>query len=38
MPFVLNAVTAWRDPDAGEAHVNWADRQRSRERATLEAA
>ncbi len=24
MPFVLNAVTAWRDPAAGGAHTEWA--------------
>jgi FAD/FMN-containing dehydrogenase len=24
MPYVLNAVTAWRDPSEGHAHRNWA--------------
>ena len=24
MPFVLNAVTGWHDPDAGAAHTEWA--------------
>jgi FAD/FMN-containing dehydrogenase len=24
MPYVLNAVTAWRDPDAAAAHIAWA--------------
>src|SRR3954463_4139524 len=24
MPFVLNAVTGWHDPDVGEAHREWA--------------
>jgi FAD/FMN-containing dehydrogenase len=24
MPFVLNAVTGWHDPSAGEAHTHWA--------------
>ena len=24
MPFVVNAVTGWQDPDAGEAHAEWA--------------
>jgi FAD/FMN-containing dehydrogenase len=24
MPYVLNAVTAWRDPDEAEAHRRWA--------------
>jgi Berberine and berberine like len=24
MPFVLNAVTGWYDPDAGTAHREWA--------------
>lgn len=24
MPFVLNAVTGWHDPGAGEAHTGWA--------------
>ncbi len=24
MPFVLNAVTGWHDPDVGEAHRDWA--------------
>ncbi len=24
MPFVINAVTGWQDPDAGEAHAEWA--------------
>ncbi|MGZ4298796.1 MAG: FAD-binding oxidoreductase [Solirubrobacteraceae bacterium] len=24
MPYVLNAVTAWRDPEAGAAHIAWA--------------
>jgi len=24
MPFVVNAVTGWHDPDAGEAHAEWA--------------
>jgi FAD/FMN-containing dehydrogenase len=24
MPFVLNAVTGWHDPDVGEAHQKWA--------------
>ncbi len=24
MPYVLNAVTGWHDPDAAEAHVGWA--------------
>lgn len=24
MPFVLNAVTGWHDPDAGPAHADWA--------------
>jgi FAD/FMN-containing dehydrogenase len=31
MPFVLNAVTGWHDPSAGEAHTHWA-------RAVIEAA
>ncbi len=31
MPFVLNAVTGWHDPDAGTAHRDWA-------RATVAAA
>ena len=31
MPYVLNAVTAWRDPDEGPAHRSWA-------RAVIEAA
>jgi FAD/FMN-containing dehydrogenase len=31
MPFVLNAVTGWHDPDAGAAHRDWA-------RATVAAA
>jgi FAD/FMN-containing dehydrogenase len=31
MPFVLNAVTCWRDPDQGEAHTRWA-------RSVIEAA
>ena len=31
MPFVLNAVTGWHDPDAAEAHIEWA-------RAVIEAA
>jgi hypothetical protein len=31
MPYVLNAVTAWRDPDEAEAHRSWA-------RAVIEAA
>ena len=31
MPYVLNAVTAWRDPDAGAAHRSWS-------RAVIEAA
>jgi FAD/FMN-containing dehydrogenase len=31
MPYVLNAATAWHDPDAAEAHGNWA-------RAVIEAA
>ena len=31
MPFVLNAVTAWHDPIAAGAHINWA-------RAVVEAA
>ncbi len=24
MPFVLNAVTGWHDPDAADAHIEWA--------------
>ena len=24
MPFVLNAVTGWQDPDAADAHTEWA--------------
>ena len=24
MPFVVNAVTGWHDPGAGEAHAEWA--------------
>ena len=24
MPYVLNAVTGWHDPDAGAAHEEWA--------------
>ena len=24
MPFVLNAVTGWRDPSVGDAHADWA--------------
>ena len=24
MPYVLNAVTGWHDPDAADAHVDWA--------------
>jgi FAD/FMN-containing dehydrogenase len=24
MPYVLNAVTGWQDPDAGRAHTEWA--------------
>ena len=24
MPFVLNAVTGWHDPAAGDAHSDWA--------------
>ena len=31
MPYVLNAVTGWHDPDAADAHINWA-------RAVIEAA
>ena len=31
MPYVLNAMTGWRDPGAGEAHRSWA-------RAVIEAA
>jgi FAD/FMN-containing dehydrogenase len=31
MPYVLNAVTGWHDPDAADAHVIWA-------RAVIEAA
>jgi FAD/FMN-containing dehydrogenase len=31
MPYVLNAVTGWHDPDAAAAHVDWA-------RAVIEAA
>jgi FAD/FMN-containing dehydrogenase len=31
MPFVLNAVTGWHDPDEADAHVDWA-------RAVIEAA
>ena len=31
MPYVLNAVTGWHDPDAAEAHIDWA-------RAVIEAA
>ena len=26
MPFVLNAVTGWHNPDAGPAHQEWARR------------
>ena len=26
MPFVLNAVTGWHDPDAGTAHTEWAQK------------
>ena len=31
MPYVLNAVTGWHDPDAADAHIDWA-------RAVIEAA
>ena len=31
MPYVLNAVTGWHDPDAADAHIAWA-------RAVIEAA
>jgi len=31
MPYVLNAVTGWHDPDAADAHVSWA-------RAVIDAA
>jgi FAD/FMN-containing dehydrogenase len=31
MPYVLNAVTGWHDPDAAEAHIGWA-------RAVIDAA
>jgi FAD/FMN-containing dehydrogenase len=31
MPYVLNAVTGWHDPDAADAHINWA-------RSVIEAA
>jgi hypothetical protein len=31
MPFLLNAVTGWRDPDEGPAHADWA-------RAAIDAA
>jgi FAD/FMN-containing dehydrogenase len=31
MPYVLNAVTGWHDPDAADAHISWA-------RAVIEAA
>ena len=31
MPYVLNAVTGWHDPDAADAHIEWA-------RAVIEAA
>jgi FAD/FMN-containing dehydrogenase len=24
MPYVLNAVTAWRDPEAAASHIAWA--------------
>jgi hypothetical protein len=24
MPFVINAVTGWRDPDQSQAHTEWA--------------
>jgi FAD/FMN-containing dehydrogenase len=31
MPYVLNAVTGWHDPDAAQAHIDWA-------RAVIDAA
>ena len=31
MPYVLNAVTGWHDPDEADAHIEWA-------RAVIEAA
>jgi FAD/FMN-containing dehydrogenase len=31
MPFLLNAVTGWHDPDAGASHMEWA-------RAAIDAA